>query len=177
MKTIIFDVYNTLFHNGIASWLDTFSDICKRQGLKDTPEQLFQCWKGFEMRFRQGRTNLEEPNKTPPFRTYQTAWIEAFVQTFNALEIRGDPDDATQTVVQALADRPPFEDTLPLLQCVTPRWKTAVLSNADNASLFPLLDRHRLSFDAVLTSEMVAAYKPDQKAFQRILQEVKSPPE
>jgi 2-haloalkanoic acid dehalogenase type II len=172
LKAIVFDVYNTLFRNDTSTWMDTFRDICRIQEMSVSHEEFWNCWKSFEVRFRQTRTNLEHPEKSPPFKTYQAAWREAFVDAFGALRILGDADHAAQMCVDGLASREPFHDTLPFLEYAGTRWKTAVLTNADNASILPLLQCHGLSFDAVLTSEMVSAYKPAPTGFHRILKDV-----
>ncbi|MBF8266775.1 MAG: HAD-superfamily hydrolase, subfamily variant 3 [Dehalococcoidia bacterium] len=177
LKAIVFDIYSTLFHNETSYWMDTFRDICRIQGLPIPPEEFWGSWRSIEVRFRQARTSLEHPDKSPPFRTYQSAWIEAFATTFDTLGIRGDPDQAAQMSVEALASREPYEDTFPFLEYVGLRWKKAVLSNADNASIVPLLLRHRLPFDAVLTSEMARAYKPDPRVFHSVLGEMGVLPE
>lgn len=177
LKAVVFDVYNTLFRNDTGSWMDTFRDICRIQELPVSPEEFWSCWKSFEVRFRQTRTNLEHPEKSPPFRTYQAAWREAFVDAFQTLAIGGDADHAAQMCVEGLASREPYDDTLPFLEYAGRRWKTALLTNADNASIRPLLQRNGLSFHAVLTSEMVRAYKPAPTGFHRILKEIGTSPQ
>ena len=79
--------------------------------------------------------------------------------------------------VEGMARRAPYEDTLAFLEYAGRRWKLALLSNADNDFILPLLERHRLSFHAVVTSEMAQAYKPDPRAFLRVLREVGVSPE
>ncbi|MBI2856091.1 MAG: HAD family hydrolase [Chloroflexi bacterium] len=170
VKVVIFDVYNTLFRNDTSSWMGTFRDICRTQELPVSPEELWTCWKPIEVRFRQSRTNMEQPEKSPPFKTYQAAWREAFLEAFQRLGIRGDADQAAQMSVDSLSTRPPYDDTLPALEYIALRWKRALLTNADNGSILPLLQRNRLSFDTVLTSEMLRAYKPDPRAFRSILE-------
>ena len=171
LKAVIFDVYNTLFRNDTSSWMDTFGDLCRIQELPISPVDLWSRWKSIEVRFRQTRTNLEHPEESPPFKTYKAAWREAFVDAFDSLGIKGDPDHAAQLSVDSLATREPYEDTFPFLEYVGRRWKRAVLTNADNGSILPLLQRHGLSFDAVVTSEIAQAYKPDPRIFHRIVKE------
>ena len=177
LKAVIFDVYNTLFRNETSSWMDTFGDLCRIQELPISPDDLWARWKSIEVRFRQTRTNLEHPEESPPFKTYKAAWREAFVEAFESLGIRGDPDHAAQLSVDSLATREPYEDTFSFLEYVGQRWKRAVLTNADNGSILPLLQRHGLSFDAVVTSEIAQAYKPDPRVFQRIVKETGVLPE
>ena len=177
LKAVIFDVYNTLFRNDTSCWTDVFGDICRIQGLPISPEDLWARWKTFEVRFRQIRTNLEHPEESPTFKTYQVAWAEAFMDAFDSLGIRGDPAHAAKLSVDGMADREPYEDTLPFLEYVGRRWKRALLTNADTGFIQPLLQRHGLSFDAVVTSEMAGAYKPDQRVFRRVLREAGVSPE
>jgi 2-haloacid dehalogenase/putative hydrolase of the HAD superfamily len=177
LKAVIFDVYNTLFRNDTSSWMYTFGEMCRVQELPISPDDLWARWKSIEVRFRQTRTNMEHPEESPPFKTYQAAWREAFVDAFDSLGIEGDPDHAAQLSVDSLATREAYEDTFPFLEYVAQRWKMAALTNADNGSIMPLLQRHGLSFDAVVTSEMVRAYKPDPRVFDRIVKETGVRPE
>ena len=170
VKAVIFDVYETLFRNDTSSWMGTFRDICQVQELPVSAEEFWTCWKSFEVRFRQTRTNMKHPEDSPPFKTYQAAWKEAFVDAFQSLGIQGDADHAAQMSVDGFSTRPPYEDTFPALEYIGQRWEMALLTNADNGSIFPLLQRNKLSFDTVLTSEMMRAYKPDPRVFQGILE-------
>ena len=74
LKAVILDVYNTLFRNDTSCWIDTFRGICSSQGLPIAPDDLYSQWKTIEVRFRQTRTNMENPELSPPFSTYQSAW-------------------------------------------------------------------------------------------------------
>ncbi len=177
LKAVIFDVYNTLFRNDTSLWMDVFGDICRAQGLPVSAGELWDRWKIFEVGFRHTRTNMECPEESPPFKTYQTAWGEAFVDAFDSLGIKGDPDHAAQLSVDGMGDREPYEDTLSFLEYVRRRWKRALLTNADDAFIQPLIQRHSLFFDAVVTSEMACAYKPDPRVFHRVLQETGVLPE
>ena len=176
IKAVILDVYNTLFRNDLAAWLDTFKAICDSQGIAVAPEDLYDHWKSIEVRFRQTRTNLDSPEQSPPFSTYQSAWRSAFIDAFSDLNLRADADAAAQASVDGLASRQPFPDALPFLDYVSSRYKVALLTNADNASILPLVERHNLAFDALLTSEMARAYKPDPRVFQQVAEQLGVPP-
>ena len=90
LRAVICDVYNTLFRNETSAWIDTFGEICRLQGLPVAPQQLWDTWKSFEMELpARVRTNLQHPEASPPFKTYRTAWTEAFVDAFRALGIEG----------------------------------------------------------------------------------------
>ena len=172
LRAVILDVYNTIVLNDTDAWLETFREICETQRLPIAPQDLWTRWRMFEKRFRETRTNLEHPEEQPPFKTYQSAWRDAFVKAFDSLEMAGDADQAAQMSVDGLANRQPFEDTFTFLEHVARHWKVALLTNADNGSILPLVGRYGLSFDAVLTSEGLRAYKPTPITFRRALQAV-----
>tara|TARA_B100001750_G_scaffold230366_1_gene226730 strand:- start:597 stop:1328 length:732 start_codon:yes stop_codon:yes gene_type:complete len=169
LKAVIFDVYNTLFNNDTANWIATFEDITQTQKLPVLAEELWVTWRTFESRFRLSRNAIDHQGQLPAFKTYQQAWQEAFGHAFEELGVDGDPDQAAEMSVDALAKRNPYHDTLQLLEFVKNRWKSAVLTNADNRSLFPLLRYNELEFDSILTSEIAKSYKPDGKIFNDIL--------
>jgi len=171
------DVYNTLFRNEADLWLGTFEDICRVQGLEVPPRRLWETWKGLEVRFRAERVNLDAPEASPPFRPYYEVWRECFREAFALLGLRGDPEQAVRMAVVALGCRPPYPETLDILARLRERWRLAVLSNADNAFLYPLLRRWGLTFEAVLTSEGVRAYKPHPRAFAALLEHLGLPAE
>ncbi len=172
IRAVILDVYNTLFRNDLSCWIDTFRGICDSQGLAIAPEDLYAQWKSIEVRFRQTRTNLDSPELSPPFSTYQAAWRSAFVDTFASLDMKADADEAAQMSVDGLAAREPFDDTFRFLEYVKSHWKVGVLTNADNGSIFPLLERYNLSCDALVTSEMARAYKPDPRVFLSVAEKM-----
>ena len=69
-----------------------------------------------------------------------------------------------------MALRDAFDDVPLALAAIQEQYSTAVLSNADDDFLLPLLDHTGMQFRAVLSSEMVRAYKPDPAPFMRIME-------
>lgn len=168
--TIIFDVYGTLFWNDVGRWLETFRDICEEQAFMVDVKHLWLEWKFREGNFRNGRVNLAQPNITVDFKSYYQAWKDAFQDTFHALELHtGDADRASQMCVEALSKRPPFSDTLYVLDRLRLRgWRVGILSNADDAFLYPLVRHYGLDVDVVLSSETAQVYKPHPEAFLQV---------
>ena len=172
ITTVIFDVYETLAHNNSGLWLETFRDICRTQRLLVDPVSLYRDWKELEMGFRRDRLNLEEPENGPPFKSYEDAWRDCFVGAFGKLSLFGDAAAAARKTIVDMGVREPYSDALEALPEVQARWKTGVLSNADDGYLHPLLDRIGWQFPVALSSEGVGAYKPLPAAFQRVLTEL-----
>ncbi len=174
---VIFDMYETLVHNSPELWIDTFRGICRSQGFDTDPRVLYQEWKVPEVVFRKERLNLEEPEKSPPFKSYEDAWRECFEATFSKLGLRGDASAAALDTIRDMGLREPYQDTLDALPALQAQWRTAVLSNADDNYLFPLLDRVGWSFEAVLSSEGARAYKPLPSPFKQIMDQLGVGPE
>ena len=170
ITTVIFDVYETLAHNNVDLWLDTFRRICKEQRLPIKADELWRQWKALEMNFRGQRLNLEEPHKSPPFKSYEEAWRECFQGVFQRLQLPGDAAAAARASVEDMGRREPYADALEALPQVQARWTTGILSNSDDDYLTPTLDRLGFEFQAVLSSETARAYKPHPAPFHRIME-------
>ena len=177
ISAVVFDMYETLVPNPESSWISLFGEICRTQGLAVDSRELYAQWKTLETGFRRTRLNLEEPGKSPPFKSYQEAWRDCFARIFTRLKLDGDAAAAARAAIYSLSLKDPFEEVPLALAAVQKRWKTAVLSNSDNGYLLPLLDRLKFRFQAVLTSEMVGAYKPHPLPFRRILEKLTLEPQ
>ena len=123
------------------------------------------------MQFRRVRTNMEQPELSPPFKSYREAWTDAFVDAFRELGLAGDPQQAAAACVEGMGQREPFEDTMRFLERAGQRWTLSLLTNADDDFIAPLLERHGLSFRSVVTSESARSYKPAAAGFLRVLRE------
>lgn len=168
-EAILFDVYDTLFINGVEEWEGTFSRICQEQKLPIEPAALWKHWKRIEVQFRQVRTNLERPEKSPPFKTYELAWTECFTQAFQELGLRGDAAKAAHRAVVDMSARKIFPDAAPTLAALGPVVRLGVFSNADEAFVRPLLANSGLKFDVVASSESARVYKPALAAFRHLV--------
>jgi 2-haloalkanoic acid dehalogenase type II len=127
--------------------------------------ELFRQWKTFDSAFRQTRLNLIDPDKTPPFKTYQQAWEESFIKVFAKNAINGDASKAAETAVENLKTREAFYDTKSSILRIQKQWETGLISNADNAYLLPNLNHIGLNFKAIVSSETARSYKPHSKPF------------
>jgi len=167
ITTVIFDMYETLVQNPDYSWKVGFEGIIAEQSLQVDADRLWQEWYPGESEFRASRVTLGVP-----FRTYHQAWRDCFDQAFRRLGISGDPDAAASTFIKYISRREPYPETVEALQAVQRQWRTAVLSNADDAYLMPNLDLLGLEFEAVLSSEEARVYKPLPGLFQMILRKL-----
>ena len=171
IKAVIFDMYQTLVQDPMGQWRASFENIIEDQGLNATPEELYRGWQASEEQFRLRRTD-----PSLPFQTYYEAWASGFRAGFEMLGIPGDADAATGRFFADLSRRQPFPETLPTLRELQPRYRIAVLSNADDGFLLPNLELLDIEFEAVLTSEMVQSYKPQPELFEEMLRRLSLTP-
>ncbi len=177
ITTVIFDMYETLAENNSVLWVDLFGRICADQRLAVSPQVLFDSWKPLEMQFRKVRLNLNEPEKSPPFKAYEEAWRECFVGAFAELGIEGDAAAAAKASIRDMGEREAYPDALSALPRIQQRWRTGLLSNADNDYLYPILERQGWQFEAVLSSEEAQAYKPLPAPFLSVMDKMGVAPE
>jgi 2-haloalkanoic acid dehalogenase type II len=168
-KAIAFDCYRTLFQNDHDAWRVMFGEIIESQGLPFDQKTLWDKWRKYELEFRATRTVLDDPSKSPPFKTYQQAWTECFDRVFEDEDVDGDAAAAGKRCVEHLASRPVFPDTVPGLRALKGKVRTGVFSNADDNSLRPLLKTINAQFDVIASSESSGVYKPAPAAFELIL--------
>ncbi len=172
ITTVIFDMYDTLVRNNGSLWYTTFARIIEDQGLSVTTERLLTEWRVADYGFRDNRI---QPGR--PFESYFDGWESAFRGAFAELGLAGDAKAATAQVFTDLSRRDPFPDTIEAIRQLQSSYRTAVLSNADDGYLLPMVDRLGLNFEKVMSSEAVRVYKPEPGVFQEMIKELAIQPE
>ncbi len=171
ITTVIFDMFNTIAQDGPDLWNLSFARIIEEQGLHTTPEMLRHAWDAGSNNFRERRIDPDGP-----FISYLDGWADAFSRAFNDLNLRGDPAAASQSSIDDLGTRPLFPDVAEALAIVGRDRRLAVLSNADDAYLNPVVARIPAHFEAVVSSEGGQRYKPDRRLFEIALNELQADP-
>jgi 2-haloalkanoic acid dehalogenase type II len=121
---------------------------------------------------------MDDPQASPPFRTYEEVWAEAFTGAFEAMSVQGDAAAAARRCIQDLGVRQPLEeDTTATLKHLATDWPLAVLSNADDNFLLPVIAHNGWSFNTVVSSESARVYKPDPRIFAAFCEEASVLPE
>ena len=177
ITTVALDMYETLVRNGVDLWQATFEEIVEAQSLSISGPELWREWRSRDVEFRRTRTNIEQPQASLPFRTYYDAWRGAFTQTFRALGLEGDAEDAARRCTRDQALRPAYPDALEVLPKLQKRSRLGLLSNADHPYLTELVERHGWSFEPVVSSESARAYKPDPRIFEAFCRQASVAPE
>lgn len=84
-----------------------------------------------------------------------------------------DEDQArAEAFAASVPDWPPFPDTTECLRYLAGRYRLAILSNVDNASLARTLRLFDVPFELTVTAEDVASYKPGRPHFDRAIAEL-----
>ena len=178
IEVVAFDMFSTLVKNDTAEWQMAHKAIVEQQRLPVDPYAFWAEWGKREVQFRKTRTNMADPEASPPFKTYREAWRDAFIGTFEAMGLTGDPEAAASLCVTALAAKSAFPETNDALDALGRTRSLAVLSNADDRFLHGTIAHNGWDcFARVMSSEDAQAYKPDPRIFARFLQEMDVAPE
>jgi 2-haloacid dehalogenase len=148
-------------------WLtfDCFGTLIDwRHGIRTTGELLFP---GRGEDFLAAYIPLEAEVETEgSFKRYRAVLAETSRRAAKQLGVDLKADDAT-ALVDTIPHWPPFADVGPALgELRKERWKFALLTNCDRDLIALTQRRLPASFDAVVTAEDVAAYKPDHAHFK-----------
>jgi len=170
INAVLLDAYNTLVHNEPELWKETFSKICQTYQLPIDGKELWRQWKLLEVNFRKYRTNTDDPEASPPFKSYQKAWEECFKEVFDNLG-SGNAYEASRLSVEGMATREPFPETIDALDKLKNLTRIGIVSNSDDSFLLPLIERYGIKgLEVVLSSEEACAYKPHPRPFNIALQ-------
>jgi 2-haloacid dehalogenase len=147
-------------------WLtfDCFGTLIDwRHGILTTGELLFP---GHGAEFLDAYVPIEAEVETEgSFRRYRAVMTEAVRRVAKKLSLDLKPDDAT-VLVSTIPYWPAFADVGPALgELRKEGWRLALLTNCDRDIIALTQRRLPVAFDAVVTAEDVAAYKPSPEHF------------
>jgi HAD superfamily hydrolase (TIGR01549 family) len=108
----------------------------------------------------------------PSFRTYREEWTEHFALCFEELGVQGDAAAGHEHLRTMLAAAPAFMEALRTIEAIGRKLPIALMSNADDDFLYPVLARNALTFPVVVSSEEAQAYKPHRSIFQRLSEQM-----
>ena len=171
ITTIIFDMFNTIAQDGPEHWRQTLAEIIAAQQLDTTPDALRQAWDDGSANFRRRRID-----PAVPFISYLDGWTDAFGVAFRTLNLPGDARAASQKSISDLSRRPLWPEAAAALDALAQNYRLAVLSNADDAGLDPVIARIPTHFAVVISSEAGQCYKPDRRLFAAALRRLQAEP-
>jgi 2-haloalkanoic acid dehalogenase type II len=145
------------------------AEICAAQRLNADASEL---WRRF---LRASYLMRSEHHADPVYKRYDQAWADQFEYVFKRMRLSGDAWAAARQFKAALASASAFPDARPAIEALRPRYRIALLSNADDDFLTECLARNDLHFDTVVTSERAEAIKPNPAIFQYLARELDVP--
>jgi 2-haloacid dehalogenase/putative hydrolase of the HAD superfamily len=113
----------------------------------------------------------------PEFRTYREEWTEHFAVCFEELGVEGDAAAGHEHLRHILSEASAFEESRRMVETIGRRLPIALMSNADDDFLYPVLAKNALTFPVVLSSEEARAYKPHRSIFELLSQRMGVAPE
>jgi 2-haloalkanoic acid dehalogenase type II len=113
----------------------------------------------------------------PEFKTYREEWTEHFAICFEEFGVQADAAAAHERLRELLAQGSAFPESRRVVERVGRRLQTAMLSNADDDFLHPVLSRNGLVFPVIVSSESARVYKPHAAIFRSLADELGLPPQ
>ncbi len=77
-----------------------------------------------------------------------------------------------KTYGESVKNWPAFDDSSAALKYLKNHFKLIVLSNVDNTSFAASNEKLQITFDAIITAEDVGSYKPDERNFDYMLEQL-----
>jgi len=171
VRAVAFDGYGTIFAFSEADFIATFAELLAAQGIEADAAELWRHFLRAAYRLR------SENHRRPLYLRFLEAWTRQFEDSFRRLGLRGDARAAALFVRQRLSEAMVHPEVPTVLAALAPRYRLALLSNADDDFLLAALRRNGLHFDVIVTSERAGALKPDPRIFAALLERLQMGPE
>jgi len=152
IKVVAFDAWGTLFDECVDSLLVTSAKIVNDLQLSMSSQKFLDLWTKFYYEERSAFFNIRERN------------IITLNKVFSNLNVEGDVEKYVSYLIDTRwANSPTYPEVSEVLQSI--KLPKCIISDVDNDTVRGALDINGLSFELVVTSETVRAYKPSPKIF------------
>jgi 2-haloacid dehalogenase/putative hydrolase of the HAD superfamily len=163
LRGIMLDFYGTLVHEDDISIAAITALIHEHTPHAVTPSEVGRFW-------YESFVGWCDRSYGEAFITQRELALESLGETLREFEVELNVEDVIAPQFAHWIAPPLFLDTVDFLAHVTtlglPMW---VVSNVDRAEVEEAIALHRLSFDGLITSEDVRAYKPRPEMFHHAL--------
>ncbi len=168
VRAITFDMYGTLLDLE-ASFAPGFAEFLKAKGYAGSAAEVVQAWEAAYLHESNVDSLLGRPRT--PFEVVRRLTLS---QLFFKLKIEHTKDDIEQ-LVTTKATPTLFPDVKESLARLQGRYKTAVLSNGDLASLDRAVSGLGIPVDRAISAEQAGRYKPHPQVYQHAIKELELP--
>ena len=158
---ILIDFYGTICAGDREAVESTCTRIVANLGLDLTPRQFAIRW-GEHFFAMIDRSNHDD------FQSLFDCERASLRDTLATLDIQVDPGPLVKELEAYWSDPPIYDDVVDLFRDTN--LPVCCISNADTAPLLSAIDKHKLRFEAVITSEAIRCYKPDPAIFSAALE-------
>ena len=159
IKTIIFDIYDTIIQVERHANADIVMDRLRAAGIEPDRDAFLKMWGEY---YR--RAELSEE-----FRTEAEIFYDRVAWLYGVCGCGGDPRIAYEATVEKSRQRVAYPGALDALTALKKRYRVVAGSNADDAPLTAHLSKCGIEMDALYTSEDLRIYKPKPEFYKAIL--------
>ena len=159
IKTIIFDIYDTIIQVERHANADIVMEHLRRRGLQTDRDEFLKLWGEY---YRRAELSDE-------FRTEAEIFYDRVAWLYGICGCGDDPRIAYNATVEKSAGRTAYPDAAEALAALKKRFRVVAGSNADNAPLTAHLENNGIQMDAIYTSEDFRIYKPRPEFYLAIL--------
>jgi len=169
VKAVALDGYGTVIDFTEPDFIVTMAEVAAAQGFNVDAADLWQ-------RFLKASYDMRaEHHHDPVYTRYDEAWARQFEVCFAQLGIEADAWKAAEHLRERLATAPAFEEARGFVEELRRHYPVAMVSNADDDFLTRCLERNKLEFDVILTSEQAGAIKPNREIFDKAAERLQIP--
>jgi len=161
VKTLTFDLFGTVLDLG-GSLTPFVAEFLQSKGSKVPAERFWDQWRG-RQRIEQYQDNIVMLGHSGYLETCR----RAFVYTLALNGVQATKEEVAD-FMRAWQELSPFPDVLPALERLKAGYQLVALSNGEPHFLDHVVkNRIRWTFDAVISVEVVGAFKPNPGVYRR----------
>ncbi len=171
LAAVVFDYFETLANLSPDVRVRAFDELARRVGLALPGGEAYRHWRELtanDWKLRLGGRQPPLDGPTIPFRSFRDIWTERSRQLLQLWGVDAPLDLAYRAYRDAHASTALYPEVAGALAALGARYRLAVLSDADNDFVTASMERNGLSFEVVVTSEELRAYKPHVSMFRRV---------
>ncbi len=163
-KILSFDCYGTLidWESGI---LNALKPIALKNHLNLSDDQILNTYAMLETEIEAGQ-----------YQAYRNVLRQVMINFADHFDFIL-PESETDTLANSVRDWPPFPDTVEALSILKQKYELAILSNVDDDLLSYSSKHLKTQFDIIFTAQQIGSYKPAERNFQHLLENIDIPPD
>jgi len=161
-KVLTFDCYGTLidWENGMIEALKPLTSKVSATLTRNTILEAHARYESLQQRYT-------------PAKNYREILATVYKRLAEEWGVPATWDDCL-AYGRSVGDWPAFPDSAGALQYLKQHYRLVILSNVDNASFALSNKRLQVTFDAIYVAEDIGTYKPDQRNFSYMLENLKA---